>query len=144
MLSLGISISFQQTCLLLYFLYRCVESILVFPAALALSPSLRVNPSLFLLHFLFRTITSSYYRGAHGIIVVYDITNLETFNNVQKWLQEIDRYACENVHKLLVGNKCDLANERKVQYEQAKVRFRTRFHLVTQRGLTFSFILGVR
>jgi len=68
----------------------------------------------------FRTITSSYYRGAHGIIVVYDITNQETFNNVHKWLQEIDRYACENVHKLLVGNKSDLVNERKVQTEQAQ------------------------
>ena len=68
----------------------------------------------------FRTITSSYYRGAHGISVVYDITNQETFNNVQKWLQEIERYACENVHKLLVGNKCDLVSDRKVQFDQAK------------------------
>lgn len=69
---------------------------------------------------LFSQITSSYYRGAHGIIVVYDITNQETFSNVQKWLQEIDRYACENVHKLLVGNKCDLVSERKVSTEDAK------------------------
>lgn len=54
----------------------------------------------------FRTISSTYYRGAHGIIVVYDITNRESFNNVKRWLKEIDKYARENVNKLLVGNKC--------------------------------------
>ena len=50
----------------------------------------------------FRTISSTYYRGAHGIIVVYDITNLDSFNNVKRWLEEINKYARENVNKLLV------------------------------------------
>jgi len=68
----------------------------------------------------FRTITSSYYRGAHGIIVVYDITDQVSFNNVKQWLQEIDRYACENVNKLLVGNKSDLTNKRVVDHNTAK------------------------
>ena len=68
----------------------------------------------------FRTITSSYYRGAHGIIVVYDVTDNESFNNVKQWLHEIDRYACENVNKLLVGNKSDLTSKRVVSSEQGK------------------------
>ncbi|XP_048491757.1 GTP-binding protein YPTM2 isoform X2 [Beta vulgaris subsp. vulgaris] len=68
----------------------------------------------------FRTITSSYYRGAHGIIVVYDITDQESFNNVKQWLSEIDRYASNNVNKLLVGNKSDLTANRAVSYETAK------------------------
>ena len=67
----------------------------------------------------FRTISSTYYRGAHGIIVVYDTTEMESFNNVKQWLHEIDRYACANVKKLLVGNKCDLASKRAVPTEQA-------------------------
>src|SRR6056300_1609923 len=68
----------------------------------------------------FRTITSSYYRGAHGIIVVYDVTDNESFNNVKQWLHEIDRYANENVNKLLVGNKSDLTSQKVVDYATAK------------------------
>jgi len=68
----------------------------------------------------FRTITSSYYRGAHGIIVVYDTTDNESFEHVKTWLHEIDRYASENVNKLLVGNKSDLTTKRQVDTEVAK------------------------
>lgn len=68
----------------------------------------------------FRTITSSYYRGAHGIIVVFDVTDQESFNNVKQWLNEIDRYANENVNKLLVGNKCDLEDKRVVEQSTAQ------------------------
>ncbi|KAK1356451.1 GTP-binding protein YPTM2 [Heracleum sosnowskyi] len=68
----------------------------------------------------FRTITSSYYRGAHGIIVVYDVTDQESFNNVKQWLSEIDRYASESVNKLLVGNKCDLTSQKVVSTETAQ------------------------
>jgi Ras-related protein Rab-1A len=52
--------------------------------------------------------------------VVYDVTDNESFNNVKQWLHEIDRYAAENVNKLLVGNKSDLAAKRVVSTEQGK------------------------
>lgn len=67
----------------------------------------------------FRTITSSYYRGAHGIILVYDITSRESFDNIKIWLNECDRYASDNVKKILVGNKCDLVSKREVSYQEA-------------------------
>ena len=59
----------------------------------------------------FRTITSSYYRGAHGIMIVYDVTDMDSFNNIKVWLQEIDKYANEQVIKVLIGNKSDMSNK---------------------------------
>jgi Ras-related protein Rab-1A len=53
--------------------------------------------------------------------VVYDVTDQESFNNVKQWLNEIDRYASENVNKLLVGNKSDLSESKVVSSETAKV-----------------------
>lgn len=57
--------------------------------------------------------------------IVYDVTDQESFNNVKQWLSEIDRYASENVNKLLVGNKSDLTANKVVSYETAKVEPRS-------------------
>ncbi|XP_034271313.1 ras-related protein Rab-18-B-like isoform X2 [Pantherophis guttatus] len=58
----------------------------------------------------FRTLTPSYYRGAQGIILVYDVTRRETFLGLESWLQELDIYTKKNVVKMLVGNKIDETN----------------------------------
>jgi Ras-related protein Rab-1A len=68
----------------------------------------------------FRTITSSYYRGAHGIIIVYDVTDQGSYNSVKSWLEEIRLYADTKVNRLLVGNKCDLEAKRAVPTATAK------------------------
>ncbi|KJH49950.1 Ras family protein, partial [Dictyocaulus viviparus] len=68
----------------------------------------------------FRTIASSYYRGVQGILIVYDITNENTFQNIPHWLKNVERFGCENVAKLLIGNKCDMESRRAVSTEVAK------------------------
>lgn len=55
--------------------------------------------------------------------MVYDVTDMDSFNNVKQWLQEIDRYATEGVNKLLVGNKSDMEDKKVVEYTVAKVGF---------------------
>ena len=68
----------------------------------------------------FKNITASYYRGAHGIFVVYDISDTVSFKNINNWLIEIEKNANKNVYKILVGNKCDLEDKRTVSYQQGK------------------------
>jgi Ras-related protein Rab-1A len=66
----------------------------------------------------FRTITKSYYRGSNGIVVVYDITDRESFDQVQHWMSEIDAHASAEVCRLLVGNKADLNDKRAVKTDE--------------------------
>ena len=68
----------------------------------------------------FRTIVSSYYRGAHGIMVVFDITNKESFENIPMWCEEIKKHASGSVKKILIGNKSDFDTRRQVEYSEAK------------------------
>ena len=68
----------------------------------------------------FRNIVSSYYKGAHGIMMVYDITDLESFRYLDSWIKEIEKNASKNVYKILVGNKNDLEKNRKVTFEKGK------------------------
>jgi len=68
----------------------------------------------------FRSIQASYYKGANGILVVYDITNRSSFENLNSWLIEIEKNGNKNVYKLLIGNKSDLEDQRKVSKEEGK------------------------
>ena len=63
-------------------------------------------------------------------MLVYDITDLESFQNLNTWLIEIEKNASKNVYKILVGNKCDMDSERKVTFEQGK-------DFATQYGMKF-------
>ena len=68
----------------------------------------------------FRNVTKSYFQSSHGLLVVYDITDKESFDKINFWMENIKNNAPENVKLILVGNKCDLANERKVSYEEGE------------------------
>uniref|UniRef100_A0A7N0UAS8 Uncharacterized protein n=1 Tax=Kalanchoe fedtschenkoi TaxID=63787 RepID=A0A7N0UAS8_KALFE len=56
----------------------------------------------------FRTITTAYYRGAMGILLVYDVTDESSFSNIKNWIRNIEQHASDNVNKILVGNKADM------------------------------------
>lgn len=66
----------------------------------------------------FRTITTAYYRGAMGIILVYDITNEKSFDNIRNWVRNIEEHASSDVERMIIGNKCDMNDRRKVSKER--------------------------
>ncbi|KAG2373861.1 hypothetical protein C9374_011746 [Naegleria lovaniensis] len=68
----------------------------------------------------YRAITSAYYRGAVGALLVYDIAKRVTFENVERWLKELRDHAVPNIVVMLVGNKSDLRHLRAVTTEEAK------------------------
>lgn len=68
----------------------------------------------------FKTITSSYYKGAHGVMLVFDISCRDSFDEIEKWNEEVFRHAGDNIIKILIGNKSDLTDNREVSTENAK------------------------
>ena len=68
----------------------------------------------------FRSITKNYYKGSHGIILIYDVTSLKTFENVKSWVSQIHEEISDKVVIYLVGNKIDMDDERKVQTEEGQ------------------------
>ena len=68
----------------------------------------------------FKNIIASYYRGAHGILLIYDVTDKDSFKNLSNWIIEIEKNANKNVLKLLIGNKTDLEDKRVITYNQGK------------------------
>ena len=73
----------------------------------------------------YRSITSSYYKGSHGCFIVYDITSESSFENVDKWFEQAQKEASKDVSLILVGNKCDLENERKISKEKGEEKARS-------------------
>lgn len=68
----------------------------------------------------YRAITSAYYRGALGALLVYDVTKPTTFENVSRWLKELRDHADSNIVIMLIGNKADLSHLRAVATEDAQ------------------------
>ena len=68
----------------------------------------------------FRTITQTFYKQAQGVLIIYNVTDKESFSNVNIWLKSISEYADTNIIRYLIGNKCDLTDERVITKHQGK------------------------
>lgn len=69
----------------------------------------------------FKSLISVYYRGVDAIIMIYDITNRQTFKNIDYWIRETMKYCNDNVVTMLIGNKRDLVENREITYEEARL-----------------------
>ncbi|KAL9653818.1 hypothetical protein ABK040_012879 [Willaertia magna] len=78
----------------------------------------------------FRSITAGYYKGAHGVLIVYDTTNRESFDHVKSWFDEVKQNTQEGVCVILCGNKADVEKERQVSTVEGE-------KLASQLGITF-------
>ena len=77
------------------------------------------------------SLITKYYRNAHGVVLVYDITNPDSFNNLEKWINEIKHYCnLESVQMVLIGNKLDQEDDRKVPTEAGQ-KFADRYGMPT-------------
>ena len=70
----------------------------------------------------YKAITSAYYKGAKGCLIVYDTTSQTTFNNIDKWVSEIREKALTNIKIMIVGNKIDLKDKRIIPIEEAMTK----------------------
>jgi len=68
----------------------------------------------------FRTITTAYYRGAMGILLVYDVTDEKSFGNIRNWIRNIEQHATESVNKMLIGNKSDMVDKKVIDTARGK------------------------
>ena len=68
----------------------------------------------------FRNVISSYFKGAHGILLIYDITAKDSFKELENWLGEVERNANSQVLKILIGNKCDLEDRREISKDEGE------------------------
>jgi len=122
------NIAVGKTCLLSYFVdslfkdnYTCTVGVDFKVKTVVLTNNLKVDLQIWDTsgEERFRTITKQYYRDAAGIVLVFDVTNEKSFNDLTQWVDEIYSTGKRNVSIVLIGNKADLVSERVVSYERA-------------------------
>ncbi len=94
-----------------------------------LSKSYRINDQVFKIEMWdtagqerYKSITAAYYKGAKGALIVYDITQKTTFENISKWMTEIKEKSSKDMKVMIIGNKTDLKDERQVTTEEASLK----------------------